>query len=93
MRLKPEKIEQLAELVYDALGTHEEMKLQGERENVIALIRNTITEDLEEEDRIKDEAASILEEHADDIRRTGANYNELHRKTVQKLARDKGMVL
>jgi hypothetical protein len=93
MRLKPEKIEQLAELVYDHLAEVDEAKLQGARRDVVFVIRQTIEEDLQAEEAIEAEARRILEEHEDDMRRMGVSWEQMLRKTKQKLARDRGMVL
>ena len=93
MRLRPEKIEQLAELVYSTLGANSQIKLNGAKEDVVFLIRKVITEDLEAEDQIEAEAQKILEDHADDMRRMGVNHAQMLQKTMKKLARDCGMVL
>ena len=93
MRLKPEKIERLAELVYDSLKEHKELKLNGERETILFAIRGVITEDMEAEEAIEAEARKILDDHEDDMRRMGVNLDQMLRKTKQKLARDRGMVL
>ncbi len=93
MRLRPEKIEQLAELVYSTLGPNSQIKLTGVKEDALFLIRKVITEDLEAEDEIQAEAQKILDDHADDMRRMGVNHAQMLQKTMKKLARDRGMVL
>ena len=93
MRLRPEKIERLAELVYDSLKEHKELKLNGERETILFAIRGVITEDMEAEEAIEAEARKILDDHEDDMRRMGGNLEQMLRKTKQTLARDRGMVL
>ena len=93
MRLRPEKIERLAELVYDSLKEHKELKLNGERETILFAIRGVITEDMEAEEEIEAEARKILDDHEDDMRRMGVSLDQMLRKTKQKLARDRGMVL
>ena len=93
MRLKPEKIEQLADLVYDHLGTIDELKFGGEREAVTLLIRNVITENLKAEDDLEDEARRLLEEHEGMISRRNVNFDQILRKTKEKLARDRNMIL
>lgn len=93
MRLRPEKIEQLAELVYSTLGANSQIKLTGVKEDVVFLIRKVITEDLETEDEIQAEAQKILDDHADEMRRMGVNHVQMLQKTMKKLARDRGVVL
>ena len=93
MRLKPEKIEQLVELIYTTLEGIDDIRINAEKATILAEIKRVITEDLLEEDKIEEEARKLLDEHADDIRRYGASYGQMLRKTVKKLARDRGMIL
>jgi hypothetical protein len=93
MRLRAEKIQQLAELVYGTLSANPDLQLSGRKEDVVHAIQAVITEDLAEEIAIEDEAKKILEKHANEIRRTGASYDQMFRKTKEKIARDRGMVL
>jgi hypothetical protein len=93
MRLKPEKIEQLSELIYDTLAKNPDLKLRGERKDITFEIRRVITEDFQAEEAIEAEARKLLEKHEDEMRRTNVNFDQALRKTKQKLARDRGMVL
>lgn len=93
MRLKPEKIQQLAELVHDSLAQCEELTLNGERDKLVFEIQKIITEDLEDEVKIEEEARQILDKHADDIRRMSVSYDQMLRKTMKKLANDRGMII
>jgi hypothetical protein len=93
MRLKPEKIEQLAELVYDALAANAEVKLVGERKDVVFQIVKVVTEDLQAEEAIEAEARKLLEEHENELRRTGVRFDQALWKTKKKIARDKGFIL
>jgi hypothetical protein len=45
------------------------------------------------EDRINDEVRLILETYADEMRRTGANYQEMFKKVKNELARKYKAVL
>lgn len=93
MRLKPEKIEQLAELVHDTLAKNPEVKLIGEKKDIVAEIARAITEDLQFEDKIEAEAREALEKHAEELRRSGMRSDEALRKVMIKLAREKKFVL
>lgn len=93
MRLKPEKIEQLADLVHDTLAKNANLKLQGEKKDITFEIRKVITEDLEAEDQLEADARKILEKHEDEMRRTNVSFDQALRKTKQKLARDRGIIL
>lgn len=93
MRLKPEKIEQLAGLVHDTLARTEGLKLQGTRDDITFVIRQAIADDLKAEEEIEAEARKILEKHEQEMQRTGISFEQMLRKTKDKLARDRGMVL
>ncbi len=93
MRLHPEKIDRLAELIHDHLSRLADVRLNAKREDVIHLIREIITEDLKAEDDIEAEARRILDEHQHMMRMRHVSYDQLLRKTKEKLARDRGMVL
>lgn len=62
-------------------------------EPVIDLVAQVFTEDLTAEDRLNDEVRTILEGHAEEIRRGMVNYQEVFRKVKAKLARDRKMVI
>ena len=55
--------------------------------------RSTITKELSVEDRINDEVRQILLEHSDEMRRTGASYQEMYKKIKYKLVRDRKVIL
>jgi len=93
MRLKPEKIEQLAELVYETLAANSEVRLSGEKKDVVFQIGKAITEDLKIEEEIEVEARKLLEQHENELRRTGVRFDQAIWKMKKKLAQDKGFVI
>ncbi len=93
MRLRPEKIQMLAELIHDALVAHPELKLEGERDAVAGLIRRVIAEDLQAEDELEEEARRLLEEHREEMTRKGIAFDKMLLKTKQKLARERRFTL
>lgn len=56
-------------------------------------LRMTMLEELGVEDRINDEAREILIQHQDEMRRTGASYQEMFKKVKAQLARDRKLIL
>jgi len=56
-------------------------------------LRMAMLEELGVEDRINEEARQILIEHQDEMRRTGASYQEMFKKVKAQLARDRKLVL
>lgn len=93
MRLHPEKVRQLADLVVRSLEANAEVELKAAPDELRATIAKIITEDLQEEEKIEAAARVKLEEHRDQIKRTGANYDEMLRKMIRKEAQERGFTL
>ncbi len=93
MRLAPKKIDSLAELIFEALTSNEQVELQEGRERTVGLIRRIITDDLRMEEELEEEARQMLEAHSGEIQRSGASMEKLVLKTKQKLARERKLVL
>jgi hypothetical protein len=56
-------------------------------------VRQRMVEELTVEDRINDEVRQILQDHQDEMRRTGVSYQEMYKKVKQQLARDRKLIL
>jgi hypothetical protein len=56
-------------------------------------VHAALLDELGVEDRINDEVRLILETYADEMRRTGANYQEMFKKVKNELARKYKAVL
>jgi hypothetical protein len=56
-------------------------------------IRVKLTEELSIEDRINEEVREILNQHADEMRRTGVSYQDMYKKVKGELARQRKLVL
>lgn len=56
-------------------------------------VHAALVEELALEDRINDEVRIILETYADEMRRTGANYQEMFKKVKNELVRKYKAVL
>jgi hypothetical protein len=56
-------------------------------------VHASILEELSLEDRINDEVRVILEAYSEEMRRTGANYQEMFRKVKSELVRKYKAVL
>ncbi len=62
-------------------------------EAVTQRVRYSIQEELSVEDRLNEEVREILLQHQDEMRRTGASYQEMFKKAKQQLARDRKLIL
>ncbi len=56
-------------------------------------IRQTMLEELTVEDRLNEEVREILSQYADEMRRTGASYQEMYKKVKSQLARERKLIL
>jgi hypothetical protein len=67
-----------------------------ETENPAALaerIRGKMAEEVGIEDRLNEEVREILNQHAEEMRRTGASYQEMYKKVKGELARQRKLIL
>jgi hypothetical protein len=62
-------------------------------EAITQRLRMAMLEELGVEDRINEEARQILIQHQDEMRRTGASYQEMFKKVKAQLARDRKLIL
>jgi hypothetical protein len=56
-------------------------------------IRVKMAEEMGVEDRLNEEVREILSQHADEMRRTGAAYQEMYKKVKGELARQRKLIL
>jgi hypothetical protein len=56
-------------------------------------VRQVMLEELGAEERLNEEVRLILSQHSEDMRRTGASYQEMYRKVKSQLARERGLIL
>ncbi|MGA2481587.1 MAG: DUF507 family protein [Candidatus Acidiferrales bacterium] len=56
-------------------------------------VRQRMADELSVEDRLNDEVREILNQHSDEMRRTGASYQEMYKKVKGQLARDRKLIL
>jgi len=56
-------------------------------------VRSAMADELGIEDRLNEEVRGILIQYADEMRRTGASYQEMYKKVKQQLARERKLIL
>ena len=56
-------------------------------------LRTAMQEEIGIEDRLNEEVREILTKHAEDMRRTGASYQEMFKKVKGELARQRKLIL
>ena len=56
-------------------------------------VRQAMAEELAVEDRLNEEVREILSRYSDEMRRTGASYQEMYKKVKGQLARERKLIL
>jgi len=92
MRLSETKVDYLCRRIYQALKESKHCALLRTEAPVVAATKRIFLDDLIAEDQMDDEVRQILEEHSEEIRRKGADYHTMFRKTKSLLARERKMV-
>ena len=62
-------------------------------ENLTQQVRQVMAEEVTIEDRLNEEVREILTKHADEMRRTGVQYQEMYKKVKGELARQRKLIL
>jgi hypothetical protein len=56
-------------------------------------VRQAMAEELAVEERLNEEVREILSRYSDEMRRTGASYQEMYKKVKGQLARERKLIL
>ncbi len=67
--------------------------IEADKNAVIARVHAVMLDELMLEDRINDEVRAILEQYTEEMRRSGANYQEMFKKVKNELVRKYKAVL
>ncbi|MBZ5641586.1 MAG: DUF507 family protein [Acidobacteriia bacterium] len=62
-------------------------------ESLAARVRTVMQDEVSIEDRLNEEVREILTKHAEEMRRTGAQYQEMYKKVKGELARQRKLIL
>jgi hypothetical protein len=62
-------------------------------EAVTQHVRHAMAEELTIEDRLNEEVREILNQHSEEMRRTGVSYQEMYKKVKGELARQRKLIL
>jgi hypothetical protein len=62
-------------------------------ENLTQQVRQVMADEVTIEDRINEEVREILSKYSDEMRRTGASYQEMYKKVKGQLARERKLIL
>jgi hypothetical protein len=62
-------------------------------ENISQQVRQVMADEVTVEDRLNEEAREILARYSEEMRRTGASYQEMYKKVKSQLARERKLIL
>jgi hypothetical protein len=62
-------------------------------EGVTQAVRQVMADEVTIEDRLNEEVREILARYSDEMRRTGASYQEMYKKVKGQLARERKLIL
>jgi len=92
MRLTKNQVEYIAYRITKELQDKELTDSENPAHTAQSLI-NIMTNELLVEDRLNDEVREILNEHAEEMRRTNVEYREMFKMIKKKLARERQIIL
>ena len=71
----------------------QEMVETQKPDELTQLVRQAMAEELGVEDRLNEEARTILDKYSEEMRRTGASYQEMFKKVKNQLAHERKLIL
>ena len=93
MKLSPEKIEQLAAALIDQLAEIDGVLFQGDDSQLRLAAQQIIGDELSIEDQLDAEIHKMLQAYKYEITMGRMSYDELFKKTKQRLIRERRLVL
>jgi hypothetical protein len=93
MRLRREMIQYLAQAMARDLIDKGFIRVLGERAKVEELLRETVTEELQIEDRLNDEVKDLLRAFSNEFSRGEADYHKMFTMVKRKLVQERGLIL
>ena len=91
MRLRKRQIESISENISEELTKEGAIKCQ-DSEELKALIRRCVIEDLMVEDKLNDEVRQILEAHSSQMRQGSIEYHKMFKLVKEKLAKERNII-
>jgi len=92
MKFSKNRIDHIAENVYNHLSLQENVKLD-EKEKILFAVRSEIESDLQQEEEIEEEARRILENNKRSIDMRNVSYSELFKRSKEIIAKERKFIL
>jgi hypothetical protein len=93
VKLSEARVDKLSLEIIDTLAEQDDVRLQAKDAELNAAIKQIIEDELTVEERLDAEVRKMLEEYRTDIATKRLNYDELFRKTKQRLINERRIVL
>ncbi|MGH9860638.1 MAG: DUF507 family protein [Candidatus Acidiferrales bacterium] len=92
MLLSRDFVAHMSKELVKRLKVGEMIETRSEAE-LVERVRAAMAEELGVEDRLNEEVRQILNQYSDEMRRSGASYQEMYKKVKGQLARERKLVL
>jgi hypothetical protein len=94
MLLNRDYVGYMASEVVKKLLEDEQVEIkEKDQDAVVARVRLRVMEEITIEDKVNEEARTILTQYQDEMRRTGVSYQEMFKKVKGQIARDRKLIL
>ncbi|HEX5690282.1 MAG TPA: DUF507 family protein [Roseiflexaceae bacterium] len=93
MKLSPDKVEQLSAALVDEFAEIDGVMFQGDDAQLRLAAQQIITDELMIEEQLDAEIHKLLQAYKYEITMGRMKYDELFKKTKQKMVRDRKLVL
>ena len=93
MRLSEERVEVIAVQIVDELEKGGFIEYNGDRQEFIYLVEDTILDDLEIEDRLDEEIRSLLRNYENEMDRQNIPYHQMFKMIKSKLIKERNLIL
>ncbi len=93
MKLSPDKVEQLADAMVDQLAEIEGVLFKGDDSQLRLAAEQIITDELLVEERLDAEIHKMLQAYKYEITMGRMNYDELFKKTKQRMVKERKLTL
>lgn len=92
MLLSRDFVAHMSKELVKRLKAGEMIETRSEAE-LVERVRAAMADELGVEDRLNEEVRQILNQYSDEMRRSGASYQEMYKKVKGQLARERKLVL
>jgi hypothetical protein len=93
VKLSEARVDKLSLDIIDTLAEQDDVRLQAKDAELSAAVKQIVEDELLVEERLDTEVRQLLEQHRSDIVMQRLSYDELFRRTKQRLINERRIVL